>query len=360
MSEYYIGAICVNSNYLEHGRTKGVKNGEGKYVRWGVPTALGRAAGYKGYDIVRGRREAADNNPMAQRSSWNPQRNVRMPILSSTAQKTFPVTQPSRNQASLSRQTNRDLEKRAGSEGLSLLPQKERRDAPTNYQPMSEENYRTVRNRNRFVGADRAMSWTGNKNLVSDVATGVENIGVAVGNWGKQAVKDVGDWLAKAGDTVKQWLAPAANWVRIKWNKAMNFIKNSNFYKSAQKVVGNIRNWGKTTLYSIRDAASRVGSFVGGFIKGITGRRTGISNYQDSDREAGNAAGSQVRSFGTNIMNQVTGRQAEIDRKAGGAKTSSRSKESRNRNTVESRDMSPISTPQKRIRDRHRTTDRRK
>lgn len=263
MSEYYIGAICVNSNYLEHGRTKGVKNGEGKYVRWGVPTALGRAAGYKGYDIVRGRREAADNNPMAQRSSWNPQRNVRMPILSSTAQKTFPVTQPSRNQASLSRQTNRDLEKRAGSEGLSLLPQKERRDAPTNYQPMSEENYRTVRNRNRFVGADRAMSWTGNKNLVSDVATGVENIGVAVGNWGKQAVKDVGDWLAKAGDTVKQWLAPAAYWLKNKYAILKTRFQNSKFYSIASKVVGKISSWGQTALSSIKSVAGKIGNFFG-------------------------------------------------------------------------------------------------
>ena len=275
MSEYYIGAICANSNSLMHRvntntgyryqtgpRTRG--NGwwvDGKLTDAGYEHYYGRKRGANPNVAIR--RDRAEASSAVQRQSWRPNTTTKTPILSPTAQRTLPVTQPSRNQAQLSRQTNHQLEKRAGNEGLSLLPQKERRDAPSNYQPMSEENYRTIRNRNRFVGADRAMSWTGNKNLVSDAVTGVENIGAAVGNWGQQAVKDVGDWLAKAGDTVKQWLSPAAYWLKNKYAILKTRFMNSKFYSIASKVVGKISSWGQTALSSIKSVAGKIRNFFG-------------------------------------------------------------------------------------------------
>lgn len=386
MSEYYIGAIRANGDYLAHYRTKGVKNGEGKYFQNGRPTALGiKVYGPNaGYQVVGRLREM--NNYMRQdrhTDNWaarSYQRNpselrVLRPYTKSAeiAGKTVAARRASepRPRNTLSNASGvantlsaRDRDRagkvgydKGGSTGIS------NRGTPlSNTTPDSKSP--TYAMTNNLTGRVE-----GDETLAERIGTGVQNIANTVGSWGARAVDDVTRWVGTAGDTVKQWLKGAGQWISGAWNKAMTWCKNAGrtMFNFAKKVVGKASEWGRTAIKSIK----KVGNYIGGFVRGIAHRpdakkgdyrqgsgyeagykvRTGAQNI---GREIGKAAGS-VGSFVTDTYDTLTGKKA---RKAGGVKTSAGSKENSNRNTVETRDMSPITTPQKRIRDRHRTTDR--
>lgn len=286
MSEYYVGAIRVDSNYLYHGRTKGVKNGQGKFFQNGVPTALGvQKYGEKsGYNVIGLMRRPGDTRQLGdwrntnsylarkynnqQRKGISVTRDTRtgeLTVGSRSSNSPREYNTQARIRSAVSQSPNKNSIK-IGSASVSdsynsnkyregLITDEDRMDTRSNG---TKAGYYPTEN---YVG--KTVNAAIDKYELGSLRTGVQNIGMAVSNWGQQAVKDVGSWLSGAANTVKSWLSSAGTWAKNTYRTVMGKFRTSEFYSAASKVVGKIKDWGRTAIGSIKSIAGKIGSFMG-------------------------------------------------------------------------------------------------